>query len=188
MPSPAGNLDWQPLVDRLDLVAPVVAGHAELVPRARAAAIDPALADTAAFYQAYDVAPEGSANCVMVVGRRGGEARYAAVMVLATMRADVNGGEPQGARRPEMLVCAMDEAVAMIGLEYGGSPNGVMPPRAESRCRVRSRADEDRRDSEKPVATRQRRDRRHRQPQGQECQGHRWQAIACDITVRAEGQ
>ena len=64
MPSPAGNLDWQPLGDRLDLVAPVVAGHAELVPRARAAAIDPALADTAAFCQAYDVAPENSANCV----------------------------------------------------------------------------------------------------------------------------
>jgi len=59
MLSPAGNLDWQPLVDRLDLVAPVVAGHAELVPRSRAAAI---------FCQAYDAAPESSANCLIAVG------------------------------------------------------------------------------------------------------------------------
>ena len=126
MPSPAGNLDWQPLVDRLDLVAPVVAGHAELVPRARAAAIDPALADTAAFCQAYDVAPESSANCVIVVGRRGGEARYAAVMVLATMRADVNGVIRKELDVRKCSFAAMDEAVAMTGMEYGGiTPVGL---------------------------------------------------------------
>jgi prolyl-tRNA editing enzyme YbaK/EbsC (Cys-tRNA(Pro) deacylase) len=126
MPSPAGNLDWQPLVDRLDLVAPVVAGHAELLPRARAAAIDPALADTAAFCQAYDVAPESSANCVIVVGRRGGEARYAAVMVLATMRADVNGVIRKELDVRKCSFAAMDEAVAMTGMEYGGiTPVGL---------------------------------------------------------------
>ena len=126
MPSPAGNLDWQPLVDRLDLVAPVVAGRAELVPRARAAAIDPALADTAAFCQAYDVAPESSANCVIVVGRRGGEARYAAVMVLATMRADVNGVIRKELDVRKCSFAAMDEAVAMTGMEYGGiTPVGL---------------------------------------------------------------
>ena len=126
MPSPAGNLDWQPLVDRLDLVAPVVAGHAELVPRARAAAIDPALADTAAFCQAYDVAPESSANCVIVVGRRGGEARYAAVMVLATMRADVNGVIRKELDVRKCSFAPMDEAVALTGMEYGGiTPVGL---------------------------------------------------------------
>ena len=126
MPSPAGNLDWQPLVDRLDLVAPVVAGHAELVPRARAAAIDPALADTAAFCQAYDVAPESSANCVIVVGRRGGEARYAAVMVLATMRADVNGVIRKELDVRKCSFAPMNEAVAMTGMEYGGiTPVGL---------------------------------------------------------------
>lgn len=41
------------------------------VPRARVAAIDPQLADTAAFCAAYDVALESSANCVVVAGRRG---------------------------------------------------------------------------------------------------------------------
>ncbi len=126
MPSPAGNLDWQPLVDRLDLVAPVVAAHAEVVPGARAAAIDPAMADTAAFCDAYDVAPENSANCVIVVGRRSGEARYAAVMVLATMRADVNGVIRKELDVRKCSFAAMDEAVALTGMEYGGiTPVGL---------------------------------------------------------------
>mgnify|MGYP002717902521 CR=1 FL=1 len=49
--------------------------------------IDPDLADTAAFCEAYDVAMEASANCVLVYGRRGETTTYAAVMVLATDRA-----------------------------------------------------------------------------------------------------
>ena len=57
----------------------------------RVAAIDPDLADTAAFCAAYGFAPEASANCVVVAGRRDGVERYAACVVLATTRADVNG-------------------------------------------------------------------------------------------------
>jgi len=37
------------------------------------------------------VAPDASANCVVVKGKRGGDVRFAACMVLATTRADVNG-------------------------------------------------------------------------------------------------
>src|SRR6478735_7509858 len=126
MPTPAGTLDWQPLGDRLDLVAPVVAERAELVPGARVAAIDPALADTAAFCDAYDVAPENSANCVIVVGRRGGEARYAAVMVLATMRADVNGVIRRELDVRKCSFAPMDEAIALSAMEYGGiAPIGL---------------------------------------------------------------
>ena len=51
----------------------------------------PGLADTAAFCERYGVAPAESANCVVVTGRRDGEPRYAACVVLATTRADVNG-------------------------------------------------------------------------------------------------
>ena len=91
MSSAHGSLELYPLVERPDLVAAVVAQRISDFSDAKVAAIDPALADTAAFCDAYDVAPERSANCVVVVGRRGGEVSYAAVMVLATMRADVNG-------------------------------------------------------------------------------------------------
>jgi len=62
MPSAAGNLQWHPLREHPELVASQVADRANLVSGARGAAIDPALADTAAFCEAYDVAPEKSAN------------------------------------------------------------------------------------------------------------------------------
>lgn len=90
MPTAEGTLDWKPLADHADLVAPPFAAAAALVPGARVAAIDATLADTAAFCEAYDVALEASANCVIVFGRRGETTLYAAVMVLATDRADVN--------------------------------------------------------------------------------------------------
>ena len=91
MPSARGTLPWHPAVDHLDLLAPPVAAAIRAVDGALVAPIDAALADTAAFCAAYDVAPEASANCVIVAGRRGDVATYAAVMVLATDRADVNG-------------------------------------------------------------------------------------------------
>ena len=90
MPSAEGNLTWTPLADSPELVAPPVAAAASLVPGARVAPVDPALADTAAFCEAYDVAPGASANCVIVMGRRGEDVRYAAVMVLAVEGADIN--------------------------------------------------------------------------------------------------
>ena len=96
------------------------------MPEARVAAIDPGLADTAAFCAAYDVAPENSANCVIVVGRRSGEARYAAVMVLATMRADVNGAVRRELDVRKCSFVPMDEAVALTEMEYGGiTPVGL---------------------------------------------------------------
>lgn len=90
MPSAEGNLDWKPLSEHPELVAAPVAAAAHLVPDAKVVEIDPTLADTAAFCEAYDVAMEASANCVLVYGRRGETTTYAAVMVLATDRADVN--------------------------------------------------------------------------------------------------
>ena len=89
-----GNLDAHPALTRPDLLAaPVVAaltnwaaGDEVLV-----AEIDPELADTAAFCARYDVALDVSANCVVIAARRGETTRYAACVVLATNRADVQG-------------------------------------------------------------------------------------------------
>src|SRR5919202_4038920 len=88
-----GNLTWQPAMRRADLLAPVVAAALAGWPHAddvAAVEIDPALADTAAMTQAYDVPLEASANCVVVAGRRGGDERVAACVVRADTRADVN--------------------------------------------------------------------------------------------------
>ncbi len=121
-----GTLDWQPLTARPDLVADTVRTASHRLPGARVAAIDPALADTAAFCAAYDIAPEVSANCVIVVGRRGEARTHAAVLVLATMRADVNGvvrGE-LGARKCSFA--PQEEAVTLSRMEFGGiTPVGL---------------------------------------------------------------
>ncbi len=51
--------------------------------------IDPELADTAAFCEHYGIAPEDSANCIVVASRDDPPA-LAACLVLATHRLDVN--------------------------------------------------------------------------------------------------
>ena len=50
---------------------------------------DPALADTAAFCAAYGFDPDQSANTILVIGKSD-PPRYAACVVLATTRLDVN--------------------------------------------------------------------------------------------------
>ncbi len=75
--------DAEALVDRrLAELGPDV--DVEVVP------CDPALADTAAFCAAYGYAMEDSANTIVVVGK-GDPPRYAACVLLATTRLDVNG-------------------------------------------------------------------------------------------------
>ena len=94
-----GTLKLEPAMARPDLVAAPVAAALEVWPaeapvdadQVLVAPIDPELADTAAFCEAYGVQLAESANCVLVAGRRGEVTRYAACIVLATTRADVNG-------------------------------------------------------------------------------------------------
>jgi prolyl-tRNA editing enzyme YbaK/EbsC (Cys-tRNA(Pro) deacylase) len=126
-----GILDAVPALTRPDLLAaPVAAALANwpdgLAAEVAVAEIDPELADTAAFCARYQVALAESANCVVVEGRRGGESSYAACVVLATTRADVNGlvRRHLGARKASFA--PMDYAVAETGMEYGGiTPVGL---------------------------------------------------------------
>ncbi|MDT7546874.1 MAG: hypothetical protein QOE99_2984 [Actinomycetota bacterium] len=123
------SLDLVAALDRPDLLAAPVAAALTGWSRAaevRVAAIDPSLADTAAFCAAYDVALDASANCVVIAAKRGGEVRYAACMVLATTRADVNGVVRRHLDARKASFAAMDEAVALTGMEYGGiTPIGL---------------------------------------------------------------
>ena len=119
-----------PALDRPELLAaPVVTAlHAlpAIAPLVEVAAIDPTLADTEAFCAAYGVLPEESANCVIVAARRGEETTYAACMVLATTKADVNSlvRKHLGARKASFA--PMADAVELSGMEYGGiTPIGL---------------------------------------------------------------
>ena len=126
-----GTLVAVPALDRPDLLAAPVAAALKSLDTADAARvgvaeIDPELADTAAFCAAYGSPVDGSANCVVVAGRRGEAVSYAACLVLASTRADVNGlvRKRLGARKASFA--PMDDAVALSGMEYGGiTPIGL---------------------------------------------------------------
>jgi len=125
-----GTLTTEPARTRPDLLAaPVVAALSSWSePDVLVAPIDPGLADTAAFCAAYGIGPGVSANCVVVAGKREGEIRYAACVVLATTRADVNGVIRKRLDVRKASFAPMDTAVAETGMEYGGiTPIGVPP-------------------------------------------------------------
>ncbi|CAN5537945.1 YbaK/EbsC family protein [soil metagenome] len=126
-----GTLELLPALDHPELLADVVATALRTLPVTAAeqievAPIDPDLADTAAFCERYGVGLDISANCVIVAGRRGESIRYAAVMVLATTRADVNGLVRTMLDARKASFAPMDDAVTLTGMEYGGiTPIGV---------------------------------------------------------------
>ena len=120
-----GSLTWLPAQEHAELLAKPVADAITGL-EAFVAEIDPELADTAAFCDTYGVALEESANCVVVEGRRGEESRLAAVLVLATDRADVNKTirKHLGARKASFA--PMATATSLTEMEYGGiTPIGV---------------------------------------------------------------
>lgn len=124
-----GVLAWKPALDHPELLAePVVlALRAAADPLAvLATPIDATLADTAEFCAAYDVGLAESANCVVVEGRRGDVTTMAAIMVLATDRADVNKTVRKHLDARRMSFAAMDTATSLTGMEYGGiTPIGL---------------------------------------------------------------
>ena len=124
-----GRLDTAPAVGRPDLLAPPVVSALHGFAAAAGvfvAPIDPDLADTAAFCDAYDVPLSASANCVVVTGKRAGEQRWAAAVVLATTRADVNNVVRRRLDVRKVSFAAMADAVAVTGMEYGGiTPIGL---------------------------------------------------------------
>ena len=124
-----GTLASVPALSRPDLLGgPVLEALAGWLHRDSVAVveIDPALADTAAMTQAYQVPLTVSANCVVVAGKRGGEERIAACLVRADGRADVNNAVKRLLDVRKASFLPMERAVAETGMEYGGiTPIGL---------------------------------------------------------------
>jgi prolyl-tRNA editing enzyme YbaK/EbsC (Cys-tRNA(Pro) deacylase) len=129
-----GVLEVEPAAGRPDLLAPPVAAALAGLDGdgdgadVGVAEIDPDLADTAAFCEKYQVSPAESANCVVVTGRRDGEPRFAACVVLATTRADVNGLARRRLDVRKASFAPAELAVAETGMEYGGITPVGLPP------------------------------------------------------------
>lgn len=121
-----GRLTFVPAADAAELVAAPVRGH--LRDGLWVSAIDPDLADTAAFCDHYGVGLDMSANCVVVEARRADRTWHAACLVLADTRADVNGVVRKHLGARKISFAAMDTAVSLTGMEYGGITPVGLPP------------------------------------------------------------
>jgi prolyl-tRNA editing enzyme YbaK/EbsC (Cys-tRNA(Pro) deacylase) len=105
-------------------------------------ACDPDLADTAAFCEAYGYSPEDSANTIIVVGKSDPPV-YAACIVLATTKLDVNHvvKERLGVRKASFA--DKETTIALTGMAIGGVtafglPDGL-PLWIDRRVTTRSR-------------------------------------------------
>jgi prolyl-tRNA editing enzyme YbaK/EbsC (Cys-tRNA(Pro) deacylase) len=90
-------------------------------------ACDPDLADTAAFCAAYGFAPEDSANTIVVVGKSNPPV-YAACVVLATHRLDVNRVVKERLGTRKASFASADETRELTGMEIGGVTAFGLPP------------------------------------------------------------
>ncbi|MGW5129285.1 YbaK/EbsC family protein [Streptomyces sp. NPDC004069] len=134
MRAPIGNFDQAtPAPDCLDELSSPVADAVRNwhggVPADQIVYVetDPQWADTAVFVEHYgqDLL-ETSANCVVVAGRRGGETRLAACLVLSTTRVDVNGVVRRQLDARKASFASMEVATGETGMEYGGiTPVGL---------------------------------------------------------------
>jgi prolyl-tRNA editing enzyme YbaK/EbsC (Cys-tRNA(Pro) deacylase) len=122
-------LIWVPARQRPELLAVAVRKVIENDPAlagVEVTEIDPQFADTEALCEHYDVTPGESANCVVVAGRRGEQVSFAACVILATTRADVNGVVRKQLNARKASFAPLAEVEAASGMEFGGiTPVGL---------------------------------------------------------------
>ncbi len=88
---------------------------------------DPALADTAAFCAHYGVDPAESANTIVVATKKEPKA-YAACLVLATTRLDVNHAVRRLLGGQKLSFASGEETAALTGMAMGGVTIFGLPP------------------------------------------------------------
>ena len=88
---------------------------------------DPALADTANFCAAYGFALEDSANTILVIGKSDPPV-YAACVVLANSRLDVNKTVRQRLGTRKASFAPAEDTRAITGMEIGGVTVFGLPP------------------------------------------------------------
>ena len=127
VPDPRRCRSWHTAIVDDDATAsdPVLAAAAATGVPFEVVACDPGLADTAAFCAAYGYRLDQSANAIVVVGKS--EPRvYAACLVLASTRLDVNGAVRRKFGVKKASFASGDETIAITGMQIGGvTPYGL---------------------------------------------------------------
>src|SRR5918995_2578965 len=111
-----------------DLLHPLVRAHLQTLGLPfEVMECDPALADTAAFVEAYGIPPERSANTILVASK-GAEPTYAACVLLATTSLDVNSvvRREMGVRKASFA--RAEPTIELTGMEIGGVTPFGLPP------------------------------------------------------------
>ena len=89
--------------------------------------IDPAYADTAAFCAKYGASPEHSLNTI-IVGSKKEPRQYAACVVRATTRLDVNHTVRGLIGVSRLSFASAEETMALTGMRIGGVTLFALPP------------------------------------------------------------
>ena len=90
-------------------------------------ACDPNFADTAAFCERYGVAPEDSANTIVVASRRPPNV-FGVCIALATTRLDVNRAVRDALDVKKLSFASADVTLELTGMEIGGVTPFGLPP------------------------------------------------------------
>lgn len=123
-----GKLHFQPVEEQYELVADKTRESLKSLglQSVLVSGIDETLADTAAFCDYYEVGLDVSANCVIVEAKRADKVWYAACVVLATTRADINGIVRRCLDARKISFAPMDTAISLTDMMYGGiTPIGL---------------------------------------------------------------
>lgn len=122
-----GKLNFGPIDDNSGLAAVVTTEFLKTHELdVQVAEIDASLSDTETFCKNYGIGLEVSANCVIVEAKRAERTWYAACMVAATDRADINGVIRRYLGARKVSFAPMAKAVELTGMEYGGiTPIGL---------------------------------------------------------------
>ncbi|MES2170522.1 MAG: YbaK/EbsC family protein [Actinomycetota bacterium] len=124
-----GSLVSVPALEKPELLSvPVreLLARLQLLGKVGVVEIDPAISDTAATQEAFGLSADTLANCVVVGGKREGEERIAAVVILASTRADINSTVKKLLDVRKASFLPTDQAVELTGMEFGGiTPIGL---------------------------------------------------------------
>lgn len=88
-----GKLNFDPIENNLDLIGEPTKKCIEnnKLEGILVSKVDPELSDTQSFCDKYGISMEKSVNCVIVEAKRADKTWYAACLIPATVRADING-------------------------------------------------------------------------------------------------
>ncbi len=123
-----GNLNFEPVEEHLDLIGEPTKETIknEDLQDILVVEIDPELSDTAAFCEKYNIGLDVSVNCVIVEARRAERTWYAACLVPATIRADINGVVRRELDARKISFAPMEKATSLSNMVYGAiSPIGL---------------------------------------------------------------